>query len=69
MGRSAALRAGVLLVVTLLVGGPALAMDPPIRPDPNLTPGAVLPVIAAECADQAIRNRYVTLMGRPNTGY
>lgn len=41
-------RAGLLPVILLLVGSSALAADPPSRPDPDLTPGAVLPVTAAE---------------------
>jgi hypothetical protein len=40
--------AGFLSVVMLLVGGTALAMDSQARPDPDLTPGAVLQVTAAE---------------------
>ena len=37
-----------IAVILLLVGRSALAADPPFRPDPNLTPGAVLPVTAAD---------------------
>ena len=37
-----------IAVMLLLVGSSALAADPPFRPDPNLTPGAVLPVTAAD---------------------
>jgi hypothetical protein len=40
--------AGLISVILLLVGTSALAADPPFRPDPDLTPGAVLPVTAAE---------------------
>jgi len=41
-------QAGLIAVILLLVGRSALAADPPVRPDPDLTPGAVLPVTAAE---------------------
>ena len=41
-------QAGLIAVILLLVGRSALAAGPPFRPDPDLTPGAVLPVTAAE---------------------
>lgn len=41
-------QAGLIAVILLLVGRSALAADPPYRPDPNLTPGAVLQVTAAD---------------------
>jgi hypothetical protein len=50
-------RPGFLLAIALLIGGPALAGDPPIRPDMSLTPGAVFPVTAAEVCRPAMRNR------------
>lgn len=41
-------RAGLLSVILLLVSRFALAEDASLTPDPNLTPGAILPVTAAE---------------------
>ena len=41
-------RVRLLAVILLSFAGSALAEDPPSRPDPKLTPGAVLQVTAAE---------------------
>lgn len=48
LGTACHWRPGLSLAVALLVGGQALAGNPPIRPDISLTPGAVFPVTAAD---------------------